>query len=67
MKSSTAIFQGLWSKGLSCNSTKQLFFLHCCEWLLRITINKSDQKIRQMKNQIIVHQILEKELKQLGL
>ena len=37
MKSdSTGIFLGLWSKCPSCNSTKQLFFLHSYEWLLPI-------------------------------
>ena len=34
--SSIGIFLGLWSRGLPCNFTEQLFFFHNCEWLLLI-------------------------------
>ena len=34
--SSTGIFLGLWSRGLPCNFTEELFFLYNCEWLLPI-------------------------------
>ena len=35
---STGIFLVLWSKGPSCNFTKQLFFLHSCEWLVPVIL-----------------------------
>ena len=66
MKSSTGIFLGLWSKYRSCNFTEQIKSL---EWLRPVNylINKCDQKIRQVKNQKITHQIPEEKLTQLGL
>ena len=57
---SIGIFLGLWSRGPPCNFTEQLFFLHSCAWLLSNILDKCDQKIRQVKNQIIKHQIWKK-------
>ena len=67
MKPCTGILLGLWSKSPFCSYTEQLLFMHSCEWLLQIIylINKCDQKIRHVKNQI--SHIPEENLKQLGL
>ena len=72
MKSCAGILLGLWSKSPSGSFTEHLLFLHSCEWLLLIIylINKYDQKIRHVKNQLITyrtHHIPEENLKQLGL
>ena len=59
--SSTGIFLGFWSRGPPCNFTKQLFFLAQL-WMAASNhlVNKCDQKIRQVKNQIIKRQIGDK-------
>ena len=53
--SSTGIFLGLWSRCPPFNFTEQVFFLPQL-WMAASNhlINKCDQKIRQMKNQIII-------------
>ena len=68
MKSSANIFLGLWSKRSFlqlCRTTTFLVQL----WMATSDhlFNKCDQKIRQVKNQIITHQIPAETLKQLGL
>ena len=57
--SSTGIFLGLRSRDPPSYFTEQLFFLHSCN-AFNHSINKYDQEIRQVKNQIIKHQIRKK-------
>ena len=65
--SSSGFFLGLWSRGPPCNFIEQRLFLRSCEWLLHSfngccnhLINKCDKKTRQVKNEIIKHQIQKK-------
>ena len=57
---STGIFLGLWSSGPPCNFTEQLFFAQLWMAASNYLINQCDQKNRQVKNQIIKHQIRRK-------